>query len=206
MDDRYFILARDISVETKVKGSRFIGEASLVVDLAQAMDRLQAIRKREFAASHHCWAYRLGTEGEPVWKYSDDGEPTGTAGKPIYDVLEGSGITNALLVVTRYFGGTKLGTGGLVRAYGKAARLALERAGRKEQFLTSRFDLHMAFPWYNNVQQLTSRLGAVVIESEFSDTVRLVVSVRRSLGEQFVREFVETTQGKAQCEAIVVEK
>jgi uncharacterized YigZ family protein len=202
MDDRYFIVARDISVETKVKGSRFIGEVCLSADVETAMGRLLAIRKREYAATHHCWAYRVGIDTEPLCKYSDDGEPGGTAGKPIFDALDGAGITNVLAVVTRYFGGTKLGTGGLVRAYGEAAKLALERAGRQERFLTDRFALHMTFPRYNVVQQLINRLGATVVDSQFSDSVDLAVTIRKSLAGQFAREFVEVTQGKAQIEEI----
>ena len=200
MDDLYYTIAREVSVESKVKGSRFIGEACLAAHVEAAMDRLQTIRKREYSATHHCWAYRVGTAADKLFKYSDDGEPSGTAGRPIYDVLEGSGITNTMVVVTRYFGGTKLGTGGLVRAYGEAAKLALDRAGRQEHFLTDHFALHMEFPWYNAVQQLITRLGADVVESAFTDTVDLTVAIRQSFAEQFVREFTEVTQGKAQLE------
>ena len=202
MDDLYYTIARETSVETKVKGSRFIGETCLTDDVESAMHRLQLIRKREYSATHHCWAYRIGTETDIHFKYSDDGEPTGTAGKPIYDVLEGSGVTNSLVVVTRYFGGTKLGTGGLVRAYGEAAKLVLELASRQEHFLTDHFALHMEFPWYNTVQQLMNRLGATVIDSQFTDTVDLTVSIRKSLADQFASEYVEVTQGKARHEKV----
>ena len=116
MDDQYFIIARDSTVEIKIKNSRFIGESRHANSVAEALTRLEGIRKREYSATHHCFAYRVGLGHDPVFKYSDDGEPSGTAGKPIYDYIQGSEVTNLLLVVTRYFGGTKLGTGGLTHA------------------------------------------------------------------------------------------
>lgn len=196
-DDSYRTIARESQIEIKVKGSRFIGESRLVSDPEHALAKLAEIRKREYSATHHCWAYRTGTEEPVAFKYSDDGEPSGTAGKPIFDVIAGDNLTNCLVVVTRYFGGTKLGTGGLVRAYGDAARQVLDASGVKVCYHTIGYVLEMDFTYYNPVQQLLTRLEAVINDSQFTDRVTLHVAIRRSLAETLERDYVETTQGKA---------
>ncbi len=197
MVDTYQTIAREARIEIKVKGSRFIGESRLTDGVDDALGMLDAIRRREFAATHHCWAYRIGTDGTPVFKYSDDGEPGGTAGRPIFDALEGNAITNCLLVVTRYFGGTKLGTGGLARAYSETARQTLDASGVKTCYHTVDYELEMEFPFYNPVHQLLARLQAETTESYFTDRVRLRIAVRRSLAERLEQEYAESTQGKA---------
>lgn len=196
-DDSYRTIARESRIEIKVKGSRFIGESRLVSDPDDALSRLADIRKREYSATHHCWAYRAGTEEPVAFKYSDDGEPSGTAGKPIFDVIAGEGLTNCLVVVTRYFGGTKLGTGGLVRAYGDAARQVLNASGVKVRYHRIGYNLDMDFTYYNPVQQLLSRLEADIIDSQFTDRVTLHIAIRRSRAETLERDYAETTQGKA---------
>jgi len=202
MEDAYLTIKQASQTETKVKGSRFIGESRHAADPETAMTELESIRKREYNATHHCWAYRVGVATDPDFKYSDDGEPTGTAGKPIYDVVAGRDLTNTLVVVTRYYGGTKLGTGGLVRAYSDAARDVLEQSGVREHFLTDRFAMTLAFPAYNLVQQMIARLEASIVDSTFTDTVSLTVEVRQSRADRFRNEFVEITQGKAQIEKV----
>lgn len=202
MDDTYTTIRTESKIETKVKGSRFIGETALVGSVDEAVTRLAAIRKREYQATHHCYAYVAGLPGGVEFKYSDDGEPSGTAGRPIYDVVNGSGLTNLLVVVTRYYGGTKLGTGGLVRAYSDAARAAVEISGRREQFLTRDYRFVLEFARYDQYLREIHRLGATVIDSEFTDQVVLVVRVRRSLTETLTASFVELTSGKGQVEEL----
>jgi uncharacterized YigZ family protein len=201
MDDEYYTIAREASIETKVKGSRFIGESFLATSLDQALEKLESVRRREHAATHHCYAYLVGLDGETVFKYSDDGEPNGTAGKPIYDVVCGAGITNVLVVVTRYFGGTKLGTGGLVRAYSDAARLALEGSGKKRHFITASFRVELEFPLYDRWLKIINRLDAKALNSDFSDIVRMDIDIRRSRASELQSAFVELTAGKGKIEA-----
>lgn len=202
MDDRYFTIARENSTEIKIKNSRFIGETCLVESVEQATSRLQAIRKREYDATHHCYAYRVGLFGELVFKYSDDGEPSGTAGKPIYDRLVGEDLTNLLLVVTRYYGGTKLGTGGLTHAYSEAAQAVLAASGRQEHFVQATFDVVIEFTLYDRVQRITAKLGANIAESEFSDQVKLRISIRQSRAEEMRGQLIEISNGKASIEEI----
>ncbi|RME24459.1 MAG: YigZ family protein, partial [Candidatus Zixiibacteriota bacterium] len=193
---------RDGRAEIKVKGSRFIGEAMPVADVSEAQERLHAIRKREHAATHHCYAWRIGLFEQQRLKFSDDGEPGGTAGKPILEVIEGAGVTNTLIVVTRYFGGTKLGTGGLVRAYTEAAQKALEAADVTQSFLTKTFRLRMDFSQYEPVQRVIHKLGATITSSDFADAVTLHVAVRLSRAEELQKQLTETTAGKVVCETI----
>ena len=200
MDDSYFVIQAESRAEIKVKNSRFIGETFLTENLTEVSARLEAVRKREHAASHHCYAWQIGTLGEKSFKYSDDGEPSGTAGKPMYDVLLGSGVTNALLVVTRYFGGTKLGTGGLTRAYSDAAQQVMQVSGRVEKFITVQFALRMEFHHYDKWLKLQQKLGASVLKTDFSDDVSAHVSIRKSRAEELLAVFTELTAGKGHIE------
>ena len=200
MEDSYLTIAKPASIEIKEKGSRFIGEAVLVESVESAQANLQRIRKREHAATHHCYAYIVRSQMGSQFKYSDDGEPNGTAGKPIHDVIEGKDLVNTLCVVTRYYGGTKLGTGGLVRAYGAAARSAIEKSGVIECLIKVTFRLEIAFPLYDQAQRLLSQLGATIVQSDFSETVKLSVEIRKSKADQFVKKLTELSAGKARIE------
>ncbi|MEW6051914.1 MAG: YigZ family protein [Candidatus Zixiibacteriota bacterium] len=202
MNDRYLTISDEMTVETKVKASRFIGQSFLANSVAEATEKLGTVRKREFAAGHHCFAYRIGTEGTIPFKYSDDGEPTGTAGKPIYDVILGHELTNVLLVVTRYFGGTKLGTGGLTHAYSDTARQTIERSGVKENFITNLFRIDLEFSLYDRWRTLAGRLGAREREARFDEAVHLIAEIRRSKAEELKRAVTELTAGKARIEPL----
>lgn len=194
--DEYQMIAREATAETKVKGSRFIAETRLAETTKLAMEGLQSIRKREYAATHHCYAYITGLASETNFKYSDDGEPNGTAGRPIYDQLVGRELTNALIVVTRYYGGTKLGPGGLVRAYSEAASLALDKSGVTTKFLTTIFETKLALPLYDRWQSTVARLGGKMLDSQFAEEVNLKIEIRNSQAEELEKQFIELTAGK----------
>ncbi len=201
MDDCYSTIDRAAVAETKVKGSRFIARAILAGTVEEARTHLEQVRKQEHAATHNCYAYIVGVPRENArYKYSDDGEPSGTAGKPIYDVIGGSNLTNVLLVVTRYFGGTKLGTGGLVKAYSEAAALALKKSGTRQQFITDRLKVQIDFSTYDHLKKTADRLGAIEVETDFSDKVRLILEIRQSRTEQLAAEISELSKGKARIE------
>ncbi len=202
MDDRFLTIRDEATVEIKIKGSRFIGESFLAPTSELALERLAAVRKREHAATHHCYAWRVGVENGSTFKYSDDGEPNGTAGRPIYDIITGNDLTNTLVVVTRYFGGTKLGTGGLTHAYSDCARATVERSGIREHFILSRYRVELEFSFYDRWKILVNRLGVIEREAIFEEQVRIVAEVRRSRGEELVRTLVELTAGKGKIEAL----
>ncbi len=140
MDDLYLTIAAHEVREIKVQGSRFIAEAFPVRTRDEINERVEAIRKREFKASHHCTGFRLGQSRE-VFGFSDAREPVGSAGPPILRQIDARLLTFTLVVVTRYFGGTKLGTGGLIRAYGDAAAEVLDACAVEEHVIRTRLRL-----------------------------------------------------------------
>jgi len=156
---------------------------------------LERFRKEFYDASHHCYAFRLGVNGEQV-RAADDGEPSGTAGKPILMVIEGAKLTNVLCVVTRYFGGTKLGTGGLARAYADAAKLAVEDAQIKTVYHMNELRLTYSFDDMSGVERMIAKYGAEKLESVYSDDVKMRIAIRQSLVEEFSKELVEVFSGR----------
>jgi uncharacterized YigZ family protein len=202
MDDVYFTIGNPAQHEIKVKGSRFISECVPVESAEEVKAALELIRKREHAATHHCYAYRIGLPDNRQFKYSDDGEPSGTAGAPIYNVICGHNLTNTLVVVTRYFGGTKLGTGGLARAYGDAARQVIEKAGIKKCFVTKCYKVEIDFSLFDQLTKLIHRFAARQLEADFSDRVSLKLEVRKSRAANFVAELTSLSAGHASIEEI----
>ncbi len=198
--DYYYTGASESEIEIKIKGSRFIGRLFLVQSAEEAEEQLARLRKQYYDATHHCYAYRTGIGVDPKFRDSDDGEPNGTAGKPIFDRIEGPNITNTLIVVTRYYGGTKLGTGGLTHAYSDAAGEALKKAGITKKYITSKYRIFLDFPDYNNVERLVLKYKGEITKSDFSERVALIVELRNSVIERFLAKLTDMTSGRAKYE------
>ncbi|MBL7978924.1 MAG: YigZ family protein [Bacteroidetes Order II. Incertae sedis bacterium] len=179
----------------KIKGSRFIGEALPLEEIGMVPEMLKVIQKREYNASHWCWAYRFGVDPVEV-RSNDDGEPSGSAGLPILRQIERSGFTSVLVVVTRYFGGTKLGTGGLVRAYGEAAEAVLQICAPKEVILRKEVRLAFAYPDTSAAMHCIQQFDAPIIQTQYSDLTELTVAVRNSQVEALKTNFIEALRGK----------
>jgi putative IMPACT (imprinted ancient) family translation regulator len=143
----------------------------------------------------------MGMEPNAEFKYSDDGEPSGTAGRPIHDAIQGRELNNVLVVVTRYFGGTKLGTGGLTRAYGHTAADVLDAAGRREILICDHLRVTIAFSFYDQLMRILQRFE-LRPEATFSDEVSMTIAVRRSRTEELISEIEQLTAGKASVEKI----
>ena len=154
------------------KKSRFISIALNVDSPQQALDYVNSIKKKYYDARHNCYAYICGNDGQEK-RFSDDGEPSGTAGKPMLDVLEGFGVTNCLVVVTRYFGGTLLGTGGLVKAYSSAAKEALENAGLAEEVCGIRGFSTVDYNSVGKLNYILSAGGIYVLDTAYEENVKL---------------------------------
>jgi uncharacterized YigZ family protein len=200
MDDSFLTIERQSTAETKVKGSRFIARTRIVHSVDEATACLDEIRKHEHAATHNCFGYRVGLGDEMSFKYSDDGEPSGTAGRPIYDIICGRELSNLLVVVTRYFGGTKLGTGGLVKAYSEAAALVVEQSGKKTNYLIDILGVEIEFPLYNQLLNAVHQYEARQVAADFSDRVSLKLEVRRSRTQRLIEALVELSGGAAKIE------
>jgi uncharacterized YigZ family protein len=188
MSDTYRTIVSEARAEIKVEDSRFLAEACPVETREDVESRIEAVREREHKATHHCSAYRLGMDGDD-FRYDDDGEPSGTAGQPILRRIDGRDLTNTLVIVTRYFGGTKLGTGGLMRAYADAADAALEWASVVEKVVRTPVRLRFAYDDTTPARQVLQRFDAEVTASDYTDVTELTVGVRASEVEAFVEAF-----------------
>jgi len=199
MTDTFRTLAAPAHAEPpKTKGSRFIGSAFPVADAAEALALVETVRQREHAARHHGWAYRLGLDA-PAPRSSDDGEPSGSTGVPILREIEGRDLYGVLVVVTRYYGGTKLGVGGLARAYGEAAGLALDAARSREVVLRAPVRLAFAFADTAAAMRLLDVFDAEVAEQTYSpEGTTLDLQVRRSHAGPLAEAFVEGTAGRGE--------
>lgn len=187
------------STEIVEKKSRFIGEVYPVTSEEEAAEILEKVKKMYWDARHHCWAYVVG-ETQAVERFSDDGEPGGTAGKPILEVLRGAELTNTLIVVTRYFGGTLLGTGGLVRAYTKASQEALALSTIITRISGFKLKITTDYTGIGKIQYILGQRKIAVLDSEYTDKVEIYVLVSEDEEQRLVSEITEGTNGQAVIE------
>jgi uncharacterized YigZ family protein len=194
MSDQYITIAAPSRAELKVQGSRFIASAHPVAEREEADRILAALRKDFFDATHHCFAYRLGPAGTD-FRAVDGGEPSGSAGRPILSAIDRGGFTDILVVVTRYFGGTKLGVGGLARAYGEAAAGALAAATPRTCYATVKLRASFPHDMVSPVMHAVGRVGAKIEETEYDEEVHLLLTVRASRADELEASLVEGTRG-----------
>jgi uncharacterized YigZ family protein len=191
--DTYQTIAAPSIGEFKEKGSKFIAYAYFVSDEIEIKEKLDLLKKEHFKATHHCYAYRLGTDGKN-YRANDDGEPSGTAGRPILGQIDSFGLTNLLIVVVRYYGGTKLGTSGLINAYREAAKLALENSIKIEKIIESQIDFSVPYLKMNEVMQFLKQYEIELVTNDYSDeSINFSVSVREKLLES-LKEKIEHWQ------------
>ena len=175
------------------KRSRFIARVWPVEAESEALSRIREMREKHWDATHNVFAYILRDNN--VMRYSDDGEPGGTSGMPTLNVFRGEGIVNVCCVVTRYFGGVLLGTGGLVRAYSAAAKAGLEAAGVQEMALWRGKLLSCAYGQYERIRRLLEENGAVVENTDFGADVVIEALLRADRADDFDRKLTELTAG-----------
>ncbi len=176
--DTYLTLARTSEGLYKEKGSKFLAFAIPVSDVEEVKEILKDKRKEYHDARHVCFAYVMGEKGEET-RANDDGEPSGTAGKPMLGTLVSKGVTNVLLVVVRYFGGTKLGTSGLINAYREACLDALEQNEVVEKIVESRCDIQFEYPFLNDVMRIVKEENATIISQNFDNDCTMRISIRK---------------------------
>lgn len=195
--DSYWTIAEATRVEQRIKDSRFIAQALPAATRSEAEAQIASLALAFHDASHNCYAYRVGLASEQASYFSDAGEPSGTAGRPILNALEEKQLTNVLVVVTRYFGGTRLGTGGLVRAYSSSARMALAAAKMVERFLQT--ELQIVFPYrMTNVVIHQLQLDAAEITArEYDQSCRFRIRIRQSRVEKLIQNLINATAGEA---------
>jgi uncharacterized YigZ family protein len=166
VDDGFLTLAAAAEAVVRVRGSVFHSHAAPASTSAEARERIDAWSRPRHDATHHCTAWRLR---DGAWRADDDGEPSGSAGAPILAAIDGAGLVDVLVVVTRYYGGTKLGVGGLVRTYGEAAALALETAARRVGVPAACLSLEHDYAHTSAVMRALEQLGASSVEHGYTD-------------------------------------
>ncbi len=188
--------------ENKVKGSRFIAVCAPAPDKEKAENIVAAERKKYHDATHHCWAWRELSPGEAAFAWDDNGEPSGTAGQPILKAIDGADLRGVVVVVTRYFGGTKLGTGGLARAYAAAAAGAVENSGNRHGMLAEKYRITVDYAQLGAVNRLLDTFPLIVTGREFTDDVGLNIAVSSSRAGTLAERLTETTAGRAAIERL----
>lgn len=175
----YFTIQSAENILYKDKASKFIGFAYSVKSEAEIKEKLEALKILHPKATHHCYAYRLGLD-KNNYRANDDGEPNGTAGKPILGQIDSFGITNCLIVVVRYFGGTKLGVSGLIDAYKECARQTLASTVIIEQRILDYYELRCSFEKNNRVYQIINHLKAVIVEQNLDNQSSFIIAAEQS--------------------------
>ena len=190
----YRTLEREASAEFEERRSLFIGYAKPVKTAEEAMEFVKQKKKEHADATHNVYAYLL--DGGRIAKYSDDGEPQGTAGMPVLDTIRKSDVDGVCVVVTRYFGGILLGAGGLVRAYAHGAKIALEAANIITYERYEVFSLRCGYSEYQKLLPLLTAFGAVIDDTVFEADVKIVFATKHGVAESLVPKISEMTYGK----------
>lgn len=192
----YRIVTQPGSAQTEEKKSRFLTDVVAVRTAQEAEEQINLISKRYWDAKHHCYAYILGSQSETV-KCSDNGEPSGTAGKPILEVIAGAHLTNTLVVVTRYFGGVLLGTGGLVRAYTQAAQAGISAAGTGWMAYGQKLTVQVEYSQVNSIQYYFRQEQIVVSEQRYTEKVEYDIIVINWQVNDIKENLARITDGRA---------
>lgn len=187
---QYRTIRKDGQFEIEIKKSRFICHLKRVTDENEATAFIEAVKKEHSKANHNCSAYLIGDHNE-IQRAHDDGEPSGTAGVPMLEVLKKKELKNVATVVTRYFGGVKLGAGGLIRAYGKSVSSALEEIGLVEGKLQAEIRATIAYPLLGKVENLLRESSYTIKDIAYTDKVMFSCLVNEEETEQFYEDMVE---------------
>ena len=182
--DVYYEVERDAEFVLRERGSKFFAFVYGVKSDLEIKEKLESLKREYPDATHHCYAWVMGARGE-AQRANDDGEPGNSAGRPILRSILSVGVTNVLVVVVRYFGGTLLGIPGLIESYGGAAESALRAAGRSEKFIEENYEISSAFEHEQEIHRLIAKYGARVLGSEYTEQVCYRVAVKAGVGRDF---------------------
>jgi uncharacterized YigZ family protein len=195
--DIYYTIAKKERTEIKIKGSRFIATASYAESKEQALEFLEQMRSEFFDATHNCFAWRIGASGMQ-FRASDDGEPSGSAGKPILFSINKYNVSDVVIVVTRYYGGTKLGVGGLARAYSEAAKEVLALCEAKPVHITEPISIFCTYQDISVIKRLVSEY-AVTCDELYHESIEITANIPKSRSEEFMMQVNKMTNARAGC-------
>lgn len=196
----YPIPSSEVSAEIKVVNSRFIAALAPAGSVEEAREFIARIKAAYPDASHHVPVFLIGHGDSVTAHCSDDGEPSGTAGRPALAVLQGSGLGDVVVVITRYFGGTKLGTGGLVRAYSDAVRTVLEKVTRSARVMTDTVMVAFPYTYLERIRRLAASCSGEILQEEFMADVTLTARFRVEDTPSFQSQVIELTSGTVEAE------
>ncbi|MGB5106392.1 MAG: YigZ family protein [Candidatus Zixiibacteriota bacterium] len=196
MNDSYLTIESASTCEIKVERSRFIGTVIPAASRAEAEHEYDLIRKKFHDATHNCFAYQIGLDAKTEFRYSDDGEPSGTAGRSIYDAILSHKLTHIIVVVTRYFGGVKLGTGGLARAYRQTADQALSEAKALEKLIMQPFQITFEHDFTSVVMKALVDFDLRPLETVYAESVTLHSAIRMSRFAEFEAALRDRSHGR----------
>lgn len=195
MSIRYSILFQGGEDEIEEKKSRFIAQTFPVTSEEEALSFIGQVKKKHYDARHNCYAYVIGKNHE-VQRFSDDGEPSGTAGKPILEILLKEDIHNGLIVVTRYFGGTLLGTGGLIRAYGRGAKAGIKASEIAEVRQGSLFQIGVAYTDLGKIEYFIRQEEILIMEQRYEEEVQIVLLLEEAQIEKVNEALIDGSGGR----------
>lgn len=201
MDD-YLIPGKELEIETRVSNSRFIAGIKPVFSPDDAEQFLSSVKEKYPDATHHVPAYVIGHGATVIAHANDDGEPSGTAGSPALSVLQGSGLGDTALVITRYFGGTKLGTGGLIKAYGGAARMVIKNVPKAKKVNVHLLKIVVDYPQYELIRHKINDTQGRVKSEEFTDQVKLIFQLPADQIDSFHHQLDSITRGQVNLTTI----
>jgi uncharacterized YigZ family protein len=181
--DSYFTIAKPSQGIYRDRGSKFLANAFPVINEQEIKDHLSSLKKEHPGANHHCYAWRLGPAAE-AFRANDDGEPSNSAGKPILGQLQAKDLTNILVVVTRYFGGTLLGVSGLINAYKQAAADALNNAVIEEKFILFEYKIEFSFEDMNAVMKILKDTDSKIIQQDYSELNTITFRTKKQASEK----------------------
>lgn len=185
--NKSYNISNPVQHKIKIQRSSFIGSVCFVPDTEAAETFIEKIRKEFFKATHNCFAYRID---QNRFRFSDDGEPSGTAGKPILFILEKYGLVQTALVVTRFFGGIKLGRGGLLRAYSQCAEDTVLQSGLKEVVPQKNMGLSYPYQFSSKIENLLNKYSGKIISSDFKTEVSTEILIPQDLSHRFLEEIL----------------
>ncbi|ABM02064.1 elongation factor [Psychromonas ingrahamii 37] len=201
----YFIPMENLFFQEEIKKSRFMTYVARIEGKEQALTYVHGIKKSHQAASHHCWAYiGAAPDNDMCMGRSDDGEPKGTAGKPILSTLQGSQIGEIIAVVVRYSGGIKLGTGGLVRAYSNGVQQLIKQLITTEKRFYQRYQLHCDYAQMAQIESLLVVLSGRIVEVDYLQSIQALIEVDQQLCQQFIEKLDSLTQGQVIAKKIPI--
>lgn len=193
MNGDYYTVSQESEQTIIIQKSRFIGRCFPIASEQDALLKLDEIRKQHWDATHNCYAYVIGTQ---TARYSDDGEPGGTAGLPMMEVLKARELRNLLVIVTRYFGGVLLGAGGLVRAYSKAASTAVDAAGVAHMIYSREVSFESDYALWGKIERKLRAMDAHIEDIAYIENVCVKVLVPYGAEDNFISEIIEISDGK----------